>query len=127
MAKILIADDEPEIIQFCTFALKKGNHTILSAESGPKALEKLRAEMPDLLLLDVMLPGMDGYTLQLQMAQDEALSRIPVIIITALKPAQGLFEKFEQIAAFLFKPFPADALVNAVQHALNDTWRSEGK
>ena len=119
MAKILIADDEPEIIQFCTFVLQRGNHTLLSTENGPKAMEILRKDKPDLLILDVMLPGLDGYTLQLQMSQDEVLSHIPVIIITALKPSQGLFSKFEQVASFLPKPFAAEHLIKAVDHALS--------
>lgn len=119
MAKILIADDEPEVVQFCAFALQKLNHTIITAESGPEAMRKLKDEKPDLLLLDIMLPGMDGYTLQLQMAQNAELSRIPVIIISVLKPAQPLFEKFEQISGFLAKPFPAEELVNSVEKVLN--------
>lgn len=127
MAKILIADDEPEVIQFCKYALEKEGHTILSTETGTQTLERLRTESPDLLILDVMLPGMDGYTLQLQMSQDTLLSRIPVVVITALKPAQGLFDRFEQVAAFLAKPFLADDLKTAVKHALSDSWRVEKK
>lgn len=120
MAKILIADDEPEIIQFCSFALSKDKHEIFSADNGLKALEKLREIKPDILILDVMLPGLDGYTLQLQMSQDEQLKNIPVIVITALKPARGLFEKFEQVALFLTKPFTAEELQNAVSESLSD-------
>lgn len=119
MAKILIADDEPDIIQFCTLALSKDKHEIFSADNGLKALEKLRALKPQLLILDVMLPGLDGYTLQLQMSQDEQLKNIPVIVITALKPARGLFEKFEQVTTFLSKPFTAEELQNAVNDSLS--------
>ena len=119
MAKILIADDEPEIIEFCTFTLQKLKHTVLSAETGPRTLEKLKSEKPDLLLLDVMLPGMDGSALQLQLSQDADLARIPVIIITALKPAEPLFDKFDQVASFLSKPFRSEDLVDAVDRALS--------
>lgn len=125
MAKILIADDEPEVIQFCTFALQKQKHTIITSESGPKTLEKLKSEKPDLLILDVMLPGMDGYTIQLQMTGDDHLNKIPVIVITALKPAQGLFDKFDQVTAFISKPFLHDELTGAVDRALNGTWKTE--
>ena len=118
MAKILVADDEPEVLQFCAAALKNEKHTLVFAETGPMTMEKLLTENPDLLVLDIMLPGIDGYSLQLRMEQDEKLSDIPVIIITALKPAQGLFEKFKQIKAFLAKPFSQTELQNAVQDAL---------
>lgn len=127
MAKILIADDEPDIIQFCEFALREGKHTIVPAYSGPQTLEKLRKEKPDILILDIMLPGMDGYTIQLHMAQDETLSHIPVIVISALKPALGLFDKFEQVSTFLSKPFHAEDLVRAVDDILNSDRSMERK
>ncbi|OGR82517.1 MAG: hypothetical protein A2901_00430 [Elusimicrobia bacterium RIFCSPLOWO2_01_FULL_54_10] len=120
MARILIADDEPTILQFCTFALEREKHTIITAETGPDALAKLKASKPDLLLLDVMLPGMDGYTLQLQMAEDERLFRVPVIVMSALKPALSLFSKFAQVSASLVKPFQPEELNQAVNRALND-------
>src|SRR3989338_709202 len=103
MAKILVADDEPTVLQFCAFALERDKHTVLTAETGPETLGKLMAEKPDLLLLDVMLPGMDGYTLQLRMSENEALFKVPVIIMTALKPALSLFSKFAQVAGTLAK------------------------
>lgn len=119
MPKILIADDEPEVVQFCTFVLEKQKHAVLSAGTGPKTMETLKQEKPDLLILDVMLPGMDGYTVQLQMAQESELANIPVVIITALKPAKGLFDKFSQVKGFLGKPFQAEELLDAVNQALN--------
>ena len=120
MAKILIADDEPTIVQFCIISLEKQKHKIVTAETGPDALVKLKAEKPDLLILDVMLPGMDGYTLQLHMSEDEALFKVPVIVISALKPALSLFSKFAQVSSYLAKPFTSEQLAEAVQKALDD-------
>ncbi len=120
MAKILIADDEPTISQFVSFILQRENHTVITAETGPEALTKLKAEKADLLILDVMLPGMDGYTLQLRLSEDEALCRIPVIVISALKPAFSLFDKFTQVSGFLLKPFQSEELIQAVNKALSD-------
>lgn len=120
MAKILIADDEPTILQFCSFALEREKHTIITADTGPDALIKLKDERPDALILDIMLPGMDGYTLQLHMSEDEALFKIPVVVITALKPAVSLFSKFAQVSTFLVKPFQAQELLEAVNKALAD-------
>ena len=120
MAKILIADDEPTVLQFCMFALERERHTVITAETGPDTYVKLKDEKPDLLILDVMLPGMDGYTLQLQMSEDESLFRIPVVVISALKPALSLFSKFAQVSSFLAKPFEPDELIKAVDKALSD-------
>ena len=120
MAKILIADDEPTLLYFCTVALEREKHIILTAQTGPDALEMLKSERPDLLILDVMLPGMDGYTLQLRISEDERLCRIPVIVISALKPSLTMFEKFAQVSSTLAKPFVAQELVLAVNKALND-------
>ena len=119
MAKILIADDEPTVLQFCVFALEREKHAVVTAETGPEALAMLKSEKPDLLILDVMLPGMDGYTLQLQMSEDEALFRVPVIVVSALQPALSLFSKFPQVSAQLVKPFKAEDLAAAVSTALN--------
>ncbi|OGR83958.1 MAG: hypothetical protein A2636_04295 [Elusimicrobia bacterium RIFCSPHIGHO2_01_FULL_64_10] len=119
MAKILIADDEPEVLDFCRFSLQKLSHDLVEVQSGQDLIGKIKSEKPDLLILDVMLPGMDGYTVQLQMAEDGALSKIPVIVITALKPAESLFEKFPQVASVLSKPFSSERLAEAVREALS--------
>lgn len=118
MAKILIAEDDQDVQKFCTFALQKDGHTVVAVDSGTEALEKLRSERPDLLILDVMLPGMDGYSVQLQVSQDPLLNKIPVLIVTALKPAKELFNKFDQVAGFLAKPFGPEALSEAVRQGL---------
>ena len=117
MAKILIVDDEPEILQLCVLTLRK-EHTIVTAENGQDAVEKLKLDPPDLILLDVMLPGMDGYTLGLEISQDRDLSAIPVIVMTALSPAKSLFDKFTQVVDFLPKPFGMEELSAAVNKAL---------
>lgn len=120
MAKILVADDDPTVLQFCTMVLERGKHTVVTAETGPETLAKLMADKPDLLLLDIMLPGMDGYTLQLRMSENEALFKVPVIVMTALQPALSLFSKFAQVADTLVKPFAAENLAEAVHKALNN-------
>ena len=120
MSKILVADDDPSILQFCTFVLEKLKHTVVTAETGPETLSKLKSDKPDLLLLDVMLPGMDGYTLQIQMSEDENLFHVPIIVISALEPSLSLFEKSPQVCCRLMKPFKMDVLEDAVHKALND-------
>ena len=120
MAKILIADDEPEVTYFCKVTLEREHHNIVTAQTGPETLEKLNSEKPDLLILDVMLPDMDGYTLQLRMSEDERFFRIPVIVISALKSSLEMFGKFAQVSSTIPKPFLGEDLVKAVNKALSD-------
>jgi CheY-like chemotaxis protein len=113
--KIVVADDEEEIIELLKFALEPQGYAVEGVSHGAHLLPRLKLDRPDLLILDVLLPGIDGYSLQLQMAQDAATRDIPVIIITALPASRSLFEKFEQVKGFINKPFNTDVLVEQVR------------
>jgi CheY-like chemotaxis protein len=81
-------------------------------------LEALAKEKPDLLLLDVMLPGMDGHTLQMHLSNHPQLKKIPVIVVTALEFTQEMFAKFPQVKGFLAKPFTPIQLDEAVRQVV---------
>ncbi len=76
-AKIIVADDEPKNIQVVGALLLKHGHEIIAAHSGPEALEKLATFRPDLILMDVMMPGMTGFELFRIIQQNSAKSRQP--------------------------------------------------
>lgn len=78
--KILVVDDEEHIVTLITVTLQRAGYTVISAYNGPEALEKTRLERPALVLLDVMLPGMDGFTVCEQIRKT---SNTPIIMITA--------------------------------------------
>lgn len=118
--KILIADDEEEIIELITCALKSKGYEVVSTLSGSALLKLIKKEKPDLLILDIMLPGVDGYSLLLQFANDDEVKNIPVIIITALPAARSLFEKFTQVKLFLSKPFDTQEIVNKIKEIYAD-------
>jgi DNA-binding response OmpR family regulator len=118
--KIVVADDEEEIIELLKFALEPCGYAVEGISHGSSLLPRLKLEKPDLLILDVLLPGIDGYSLQLQMAQDACTSTIPVLIITALPASRTLFEKFDQVKGFINKPFNTDALVERVRHIVGE-------
>src|SRR5512146_2089303 len=80
---ILIVDDHRTNRLKLSLGLKQQGHTIAEAENGRQALEKLRAESFDLVLLDIMMPELDGYQVLEQMKQDHALRDVPVIVISA--------------------------------------------
>jgi DNA-binding response OmpR family regulator len=81
--KILVVDDEPDAVDLVQFNLTNAGYEVLSAADGPEALEKARAFCPDLILLDVMLPEIDGLEVCKLLRRDPATSGIPVIMLTA--------------------------------------------
>jgi DNA-binding response OmpR family regulator len=82
-ATILVVDDEPDVIELLSFNLKAAEFSIETAVTGKGALEQARATKPDLILLDVMLPEMDGFEVCKCLRQDPATARIPIIMVTA--------------------------------------------
>jgi len=93
MAKrILIVDDEPEAIDFATAVLEENGYIAIGAEDGVEGMEKVKAEKPDLVLLDIMMPGKGGIAMYRDLRRDEETKDIPVIIVTGV--ARG--QRFEE-------------------------------
>jgi CheY-like chemotaxis protein len=118
MARILVADDEADVRQLCRDVLERSGHQIVEAATGAETLDFLKSDTADLVILDVMLPGVDGYTIQLEMAKDEKTRRIPVIVLTALHPTKAMFAKFAQVREFVMKPFDPTELGRLVEKVL---------
>jgi len=83
MSKILIVEDDPDIRELLRFNLEKAGYTLFLAEDGEKALTLARKHSPDIILLDLMLPGVDGLEVCRTLKKDPELQRIPVIMVTA--------------------------------------------
>ena len=112
MARILVVDDEKEVVYIIKFVLEKAGHTVLTANNGAEALAVLGVEpsdpnavIPDLVFLDVMMPIMDGHTASIRMLADSRTSKLPIIIETAYGDMLHLFEGAPNIAGYLQKPF----------------------
>jgi len=119
MAKrILVIDDESDMLNLIRYTLEHVGYEVTTCDNGRGAWDALLKTKPDLLLLDVMLPGVDGYSLQLKISQDDATKNVPIIVLTALEPSKTLFQKFSQVRGFMTKPFRTDALVEAVEKAI---------
>jgi two-component system cell cycle response regulator DivK len=84
MARVLIIEDNPTNLTLATFLLKSAGHTVLSATDAEAGLTLARAERPNLILMDIQLPGMDGLEATAQLKGDDATRAIPVIALTAL-------------------------------------------
>lgn len=82
--KILVVDDDPDMVEATTMILKSKGHDVIAAYGGIEGLEKAKAEKPDLIVLDVMMPDKDGYSVCKELKADPALCDIPVLLLTAV-------------------------------------------
>src|SRR6266704_4819506 len=82
-SRILVVDDEPDAIELIAFNLKAAGYDVTSAADGDEALKKARAVLPHLIILDLMLPGVDGLAVCKQLRRDERTAPIPIIMLTA--------------------------------------------
>jgi CheY-like chemotaxis protein len=116
--KVLVIDDEPEMLSLVKYTLEKGGFEVSTCDNGRHAWDEIMRIRPDLLVLDVMLPGIDGYSLQLKISQDPQTKDMPIVVVTALEPSKTLFQKFPQVVGFMTKPFKTDDLLQTVQTAV---------
>jgi DNA-binding response OmpR family regulator len=120
--RILCIDDEPGVVELVSLILRNQNIQVDGATSGEAGLAKMREDPPDAVLLDVMMPKMDGWEVYKQMRSDDQLSKIPVIIVTARNSS------FEEIIAreragvsdYVTKPFLPDDLRNSLAKVLGN-------
>ena len=118
-ARILIVDDEKDVCDILFRMLKKHGFRPIVANDGEKALEMIRMGMPEIVLLDVMMPGMDGPTTFLELRKNHATAGIPVLLLTA--KVQGTDQRrFADLGveAVLFKPFDPLTLSTQIAAAL---------
>ena len=84
MAKILVVDDDPDLVESVTMILESRNHDVIQAYGGIEGLEKAKAEKPDAIILDVMMPDKDGYAVCKELKGDPEYSEIPILLLTAV-------------------------------------------
>jgi len=117
--KILIIDDEPDLSALLSFRLEAHGFKVISALDGPTGLEKAKSDKPDLILLDLMMPGMDGFQAAKILKGDPETNEIPVIVFTAMASPE-LRQRVSEIRAFdyITKPFDPKDLLEKVKKAL---------
>lgn len=120
--KILVVDDEPFIVQMVTSRLTASGYETISGCDGQEALQKARSEKPDLIILDVMMPKLDGYQVCATLKQDVRFQKIPIILFTAKSG-----EEAERIGvqdcgadAYVPKPFDAKMLLGKISELLKE-------
>ena len=116
--KVLVIDDEPEMLNLVKYTLEKGGFEVHTCDSGRQAWDEIAKVKPDVVVLDVMLPGIDGYSLQLKISQEPTTKDMPIVVLTALEPSKTLFQKFPQVVGFMTKPFKPEELLKTVSDAV---------
>ncbi|MBN1128036.1 MAG: two-component system response regulator [Chitinispirillaceae bacterium] len=116
---ILVVDDQPQNIELLEAHLAPQNYEIVKAASGEEALEKLSGNQIDLILLDVMMPGMDGFEVTRRVRQDTAHRQLPIILVTALRETEDRVKGIEAgCDDFVSKPFDKTELLARVRSLL---------
>ena len=119
MAKVLIVEDNPANMKLATFLLQSAGHTVLNATDAEAGLTLARGEQPQLILMDIQLPGMDGLQATVLLKQDDATRAIPVIALTALA-MKGDEERIRAAGcdAYISKPMPYKEFLSTVAEQL---------
>ncbi len=117
--KILVIDDEPLVVEVLKIRLKMNNYEVITASDGTEGIERAVTEKPDLIILDVVMPGLDGYQVCQKLKEDTNTKTIPVIMLTALGQSPGRKKGYSAGAQdYIFKPFDDEELLNSVEKAL---------
>jgi DNA-binding response OmpR family regulator len=116
---ILIADDDPDILALVSFRLERAGYEVVQALNGEEAVQVALARQPDLAVLDVMMPRIDGYEATRQLRQHEETSRMPIILLTARVQEEDIARGFDAGADdYVKKPFSPQELGSRVQAVL---------
>jgi DNA-binding response OmpR family regulator len=118
--KILVVDDNPDMVELLTGVLRDCGHSVVVARGGLDALHQGRRHLPDLILLDLMLGDMDGFSVCELLRSQRSTKEIPVVIMSALAGEMTRFNSLESGAAnFLGKPFRRQEVVSLVDQVLS--------
>jgi two-component system, OmpR family, response regulator VicR len=120
--KVVYIEDEPEMIDLVRLILMRKPYQLTGANGGREGLDLVRKVRPDVVLLDLMMPGMDGWEVYQQMRSDETIKNIPVIIVTAkaqsIDKVLGLH--IAKVDDYIAKPFSPDDLIASIERVLGE-------
>ena len=120
--KILAVDDERHIVRLVEVNLQRAGYEVVTAYDGREALEKVKAEKPDLVVLDVMMPYMDGFEVLKNLKSDPTTAEIPVIMLTAKAQDADVFRGWQSgVDCYLTKPFNPMELLTFVKRIFDST------
>jgi len=117
--KILLIDDDPDLVELVKSRLEAEEYEVITASDGSAGLEKSITESPDLIILDIMMPNMDGYTFVKEIKANPSIKHIPIVVLTAKDKMRDLFE-LEGVKAYITKPFKAEEFLEEVKRHLKE-------
>ena len=119
MGKVLVVDDEVYILHILEFSLSAEGYEVITANNGELAIEKAKQERPDLIVLDIMMPVLDGYETCRRLKRDSETKNIPVVLLTAKGRDIDKRLGFEVGAVdYVIKPFSPNRLIDRIQEIL---------
>ncbi len=120
MAKVLVVDDEPDIVRVIVKILESRKHEVATAADGPEALERIQENQPDVVILDLNLPKMDGFEVCRRIKDNSATMHIPVVMMTAAYVSVQDAERGTKLGAdeYVTKPFLREVLIHNVERLL---------
>ncbi|OGS02309.1 MAG: hypothetical protein A3G41_02360 [Elusimicrobia bacterium RIFCSPLOWO2_12_FULL_59_9] len=118
--KVLVVEDNRDTMELLKFTLERAGYEVACAYDGEEGCRKAKEILPDIILLDMMMPVMDGYTANRRLKEDAATRSIPVIVISARDKMSSLFDSASgaSVDAYLVKPFTNQSLVEKVAKIL---------
>ncbi|MAL98811.1 twitching motility response regulator PilH [Hydrocarboniclastica marina] len=120
MARILIVDDSPTEVKKISSLLEKHKHEVLSADNGADGVAKARAEHPDLVLMDVVMPGLNGFQATRQLTRSPDTQDIPVVIVTTKdQETDRVWGTRQGAKGYLVKPVDETQLINTIKELLD--------
>lgn len=123
--RILVVDDEPDLQNLARMILEAKGYTVISAFNGEEALKKVDAEMPDLVLLDVVMPGISGFEVCKAIKSAEKTKRVPVILVTALgRDIDRRMGEESGADGYVTKPFTSELLVREAEAVIEEARRN---
>lgn len=126
--RLLVVDDEPNLLRAVAACLKTENYDVSTARSGQEALVHLAESIPDLIISDIRMPGMDGYKLARQLRASQRTALVPIVFLTAKDETADRIEGFRAgVDAYLTKPFEPDELIAVVNGILNRVERTHSQ
>ncbi len=120
MPKIMVIDDSPPMVTLIATIMKKMGNECITAYSGEEALEKLEGEKPDLILLDIMMPGMDGIETCDRIKDNPETADIPIFMVTAKTETESQMDAiYVRADGYITKPFHVENMMEKVRKALD--------
>ncbi len=116
---ILVVDDEPVIVEIAKRKLSELGYNIRTAGDGVEALAQMKEQKPDLILLDIQMPNMNGYTFMMEKSKLPDYARVPVVVLTAYSEMEPLFKR-HGAAAYILKPLKLQDVIQLVKKTIGE-------